>query len=114
MHVVAVEPTDSPVLSGGEPSAHKIQGIGAGFIPTNYDAEVVDEVVQVSNEEAIAVSRVLARKEGILVGISAGAILSAARKIAARPEFAGKTVVSIAPDFGERYLSHPVFSELES
>jgi len=114
MHVVAVEPTDSPVLSGGEPSSHKIQGIGAGFVPTIYDAEVVDEVVQVSNEDAIATTQRLAREEGIFVGISAGAILCAAMKVAARPEFNGRRIISMAPDFGERYLSHPVFAEIGS
>ena len=113
MHVVAVEPSDSPVLSGGEPSPHKIQGIGAGFVPAIYDADVVDEVVTVTNEDAIDTARRLAREEGIMVGISSGAILYAAMKVAARDEFAGRTIVAIAPDFGERYLSHPVFAEMD-
>ena len=112
LHVVAVEPTDSPVLSGGQPGSHKIQGIGAGFIPSIYNPEVVDEVIQVKNESAIDTSRRLTREEGIFVGISAGAILSAAMEVANRPEFAGKTIVSIAPDFGERYLSNPVYAEI--
>ena len=112
IRVVAVEPTDSPVLSGGAPAPHKIQGIGAGFVPEVYDASAVDEVLQVSNEDAIETSRRLTREEGIFAGISSGAILSAALRVAARPELAGKTIVSIAPDFGERYLSHPVYSEI--
>ncbi len=112
LHVVAVEPCDSPVLSGGEPGPHTIQGIGAGFIPQNYDATVVDEVVQVGNDEAITTARRLAREEGIFVGISAGAALTAALTVAARSEFAGRTFVAIAPDFGERYLSNPVFAEM--
>ena len=112
IHVVAVEPTDSPVLSGGEPGAHKIQGMGAGFVPKIYDASVVDEVVQVSNDEAIEVARRLTREEGVLAGISAGAILCAALQVAARPAFEGKTIVSIAPDCGERYLSNPVYAEM--
>ncbi len=113
LHVVAVEPTDSPVLSGGEPGPHKIQGIGAGFIPAVYDPAVIDEVIQVTNEESIEASRSLTRKEGIFAGISSGAILAAALQVAARPEYAGKTIVSIAPDFGERYLSHPIYAEME-
>lgn len=111
-HVVAVEPTDSPVLSGGKPGSHKIQGIGAGFIPGIYDPEVVDEVIQVKNESAIDISRRLTREEGIFMGISAGAALSAALEVAARPEFEGKTIVCIAPDFGERYLSNPVYADI--
>jgi len=114
LHVVAVEPCDSAVLSGGEPGPHTIQGIGAGFIPDNYDASVVDEVVAVTNDEAIEAARDLARKEGIFVGISAGAIVTAALKLAARPEFAGQTFVAIAPDFGERYLSNPVFADMQA
>jgi len=112
LHVVAVEPTDSAVLSGGEPGPHKIQGIGAGFIPAIYDAEVVDEVLQVTNEEAIETSRRLTREEGMFVGISSGANLHAALQVAGRSDFQGKRVVVIAPDFGERYLSNPVYSEL--
>ncbi len=113
LHVVAVEPTDSPVLSGGEPGPHKIQGIGAGCIPAVYDQEVVDEVIQVTNDEAVEASRRLTREEGVFVGISSGAILAAALKVAERPAFAGKQIVSIAPDFGERYLSHPIYAEME-
>ena len=112
LHIVAVEPTDSPVLSGGEPGLHKIQGIGAGFVPAIYDASVVDEVVCISNEEAIDTTRRLTREEGIFTGISSGAICAAALQVAARPEFAGKTIVTIAPDFGERYLSNPVYAEI--
>lgn len=114
LYVVAVEPTDSPVLSGGEPGMHKIQGMGAGFIPSIYDAEVVDEIIQVTNEDAIETSRRLTREEGIFTGISAGATLSAAMHVAARPEFEGKMIVSIVPDFGERYLSNPVYSEISA
>lgn len=112
VHVVAVEPSDSAVLSGGEPGPHKIQGIGAGFIPEIYDASVVDEVIQVSNDDAIQTARRLTREEGVFAGISAGAILYASLQVAARPEFQGKVIVSIVPDFGERYLSNPVYSEI--
>jgi cysteine synthase A len=114
LHVVAVEPRDSAVLGGGEPGPHTIQGIGAGFIPHNYDAGVVDEVVAVSNDAAIDTARRLAREEGIFVGISSGAILAAALEVAGREELAGRTIVSIAPDFGERYLSNPVFAEMSA
>ncbi|MFQ5701710.1 MAG: cysteine synthase A [Acidobacteriota bacterium] len=112
LHIVAVEPMDSPVLSGGVAGPHKIQGIGAGFIPSIYDAEVVDEVIQVTNEDSIETSRRLTREEGIFVGISSGAILWGAMEVAARPQFAGKRIVAIVPDFGERYLSNPVYSEM--
>ncbi|MFQ5767657.1 MAG: cysteine synthase A [Acidobacteriota bacterium] len=112
LYVVAVEPADSPVLSGGKAGPHKIQGIGAGFVPSIYDPKVVDEVIQVSNEDSMETSRRLTREEGIFVGISTGAILWAAMRVAARPEFKGKTIVSIAPDFGERYLSNPLYSEI--
>ena len=103
--VVAVEPTDSPVLSGGTPGAHKIQGIGAGFVPKNYNPAVVDEILQVTNDDAIRAGRELAQKEGLLVGISSGAAVSAATRLALLPENAGKTIVALLPDTGERYLS---------
>ncbi|MCD8029429.1 MAG: cysteine synthase A [Bacteroides sp.] len=103
--IVAVEPTDSPVLSGGNPGPHKIQGIGAGFVPKNYNPEVVDQVIQVSNDDAIRTSREVAAKEGLLVGISSGAALYAATELAKLPENAGKTIVALLPDTGERYLS---------
>lgn len=103
--IVAVEPTDSPVLSGGAPGAHKIQGIGAGFVPKNYNPEVVDEILQVTNDDAIRTGRELAQREGLLVGISSGAAVSAATRLALLPENAGKTIVALLPDTGERYLS---------
>ena len=103
--VVAVEPTDSPVLSGGAPGAHKIQGIGAGFVPKNYNPTVVDEILQVTNDDAIRTGRELAQKEGLLVGISSGAAVSAATRLALLPENDGKTIVALLPDTGERYLS---------
>ena len=105
IRIVAVEPSDSPVLSGGNPSPHKIQGIGAGFIPENYDASVVDEVIQVSNDNAILTSRQVACEEGLLVGISSGAALYAALQLASRSENQGKNIVVLLPDTGERYLS---------
>lgn len=107
--IVAVEPTDSAVLSGGKPGPHKIQGIGAGFIPECYDATVVDEVIPVSNEDAIATTQKLAANEGLLVGISSGAALYAALQLAAKEENAGKTIVALLPDSGERYLSTGIF-----
>lgn len=103
--VVAVEPETSPVLSGGKPGPHKIQGIGANFIPKNYNADIVDEVVQVPNDAAILTSRKLAKNEGLLVGISAGAAVWAATQLARRPENAGKRILALLPDTGERYLS---------
>ncbi len=103
--IVAVEPSDSPVLSGGVSGPHKIQGIGAGFVPKNFKAEVVDKILQVSNDDAIRTSRELAQLEGLLVGISSGAALSAATQLAKLPENAGKTIVVLLPDTGERYLS---------
>jgi cysteine synthase A len=105
LHTVAVEPATSPVLSGGAPGPHKIQGIGAGFIPDVLDRTLIDEVLTVTNEEAYAVARRLAREEGILCGISCGAAMHAALRVAARPESAGKTIVVVLPDSGERYLS---------
>ena len=112
LRIVAVEPAESPVLSGGEPSPHKQAGIGAGFIPGNLDTSLYDEIVKVTNDDAIATARRLAREEAIFAGISSGSITWAALQVAARPENAGKLVVSIICDFGERYLSNPVYTEL--
>lgn len=105
IQIIAVEPADSPVISGGKPGPHKIQGIGAGFIPKNYNPQVVDEVIQVSTDNAILTARQLAREEGMLVGISCGAAAYVATQVALRPENKGKNIVVLLPDTGERYLS---------
>ncbi|MFZ5798341.1 MAG: cysteine synthase A [Desulfobulbus sp.] len=111
IRIVAVEPAASPVLSGGQPGPHKIQGIGAGFVPQVLDRSLLDEIVQVTNEEAFATGREVARREGILCGISSGAAVAAARKVSGRPDNAGKRVVVILPDTGERYLSTDLLAE---
>lgn len=113
IHIVAVEPAESPVLSGGEPAPHKQQGIGAGFIPKNLDTEIYDEVIRVTNDDAMNMTRRMAREEGIFSGISTGSITWAALQLAGRAENRDKLIVSITCDFGERYLSHPVYTEME-
>ncbi len=112
IHIVCVEPAESPVISGGQPAPHKQQGIGGGFIPGNLDTGVFDEVVTVTNDDAIATARRLAREEAIFAGISSGSITWVALQVAARPEMEGKLIVSVICDFGERYLSNPVYAEL--
>ena len=110
--VVAVEPTGSAVLSGGAPGPHKIQGIGAGFVPKTLNTEIYDEIIQIENEEALDTGREIARTEGVLVGISSGAAVIAAKKLAERPENKGKVIVAVLPDTGDRYLSTALFSEV--
>ncbi len=114
VRIVAVEPDASPVLSGGKPGPHKIQGTGAGFIPKVLNTEIYDEVIRVTDADAIATARRLAREEGMLVGISSGANVWAALQVASRPQSAGKTIVTIGCDTGERYLSNPVFAEQDA
>ena len=109
--VVAVEPADSPVLSGGQPGPHKLQGIGAGFVPSVLNTGIYDEIFTVTTDQAFTTGRLIAHKEGILVGITSGAALYAAAQIAKRPENAGKTIVALLPDSGDRYLSTPMFAE---
>ncbi len=109
--IVAVEPADSPVLSGGQPGPHKLQGIGAGFVPSVLNTGIYDESFTVTTDQAFTTGRLIAHKEGILVGITSGAALYAAAQIAKRPENAGKTVVALLPDSGDRYLSTPMFAE---
>jgi cysteine synthase A len=109
--IYAVEPSTSPVLSGGQPGSHRIQGIGAGFVPQVFDRSVIDEIIPVSSEDAFETSRAVAAAEGLLVGISSGAALFAATELAKRPEYAGKNIVVLLPDTGERYLSTPLFAK---
>lgn len=109
--IVAVEPADSPVLSGGQPGPHKLQGIGAGFVPSVLNTQIYDEIFTVTTDQAFSTGRLIAHKEGILVGITSGAALYAAAQLAKRPENAGKTIVALLPDSGDRYLSTPMFTE---
>ena len=111
MKIVAVEPAGSPVLSKGTPGPHKIQGIGAGFVPETLDTDIYDEIIAVENEDAFKTGKAIAREEGVLVGISSGAAVYAATVLAEREENKGKTIVALLPDTGDRYLSTPMFSE---
>ena len=111
MKVVAVEPASSPVLSKGVAGSHKIQGIGAGFVPDVLDTKIYDEVIAVENDDAFAAGKLVGKKEGILVGISSGASIWAALELAKRPENSGKTIVALLPDTGDRYLSTPLFAD---
>ena len=111
LHSIAVEPENSPVLAGGQPGKHKVQGIGAGFVPDILDMSLVDEIVSVTDEESFEMAPRIAQEEGITCGISSGAAMAAALTVAARPESAGKTIVVVLPDSGERYLSTPMFDD---